>query len=344
MNHFLKFLALALVTFSLGCTGKKTSTNEVNLAIWGNYISDHTAQRFTQESGIKLNISYYSSNEELLAKVQSGASGIDVAVPSEYMVEIMSQNGLLEPLNAQELGIASELNPQIQLSALAAPYALPYAWTTTGIAYHKDLFPEGIKDWANLFSNKALSGKISLMDDAREVIGAALKMHGHSINSVNPEELKKAEKTLAEVKPRVKMFTSDPIDSLLNKEVAVAQIYSSDALQAQRKSNGSVVFVLPSEGGARAVDTLVIFKSAKNKENGLKLLKFLLNRKTNIEFVSHVLAGSVLKDVKKDLPAEIQSLAPLFPEAAAFAKFEDLKDVGENTKLFDQIWTRIKTD
>ncbi|MFN7262325.1 MAG: PotD/PotF family extracellular solute-binding protein [Pseudobdellovibrionaceae bacterium] len=344
MKHSLWFFGLIALSFSLGCTGKKPSSAEVNLAIWGNYISDQTAQRFTQETGIKLNISNYSSNEELLAKVQSGASGIDVAVPSEYMVEIMVQNGLLEALNAQDLGIASQLDPKIQLSSIASPFALPYAWTTTGLAYHKELLPEGIKDWASLFSNKALGGKVSLMDDAREVIGAALKMHGHSVNTVNPEELKKAEKTLIEFKPRVKMFTSDPVDSLLNKEVAVAQIYSSDALQAQKKSNGAVVFVLPAEGGARAVDTLVVFKAAKNKDNAMKLVKFLLDRKTNIEFVSEVMAGPVLKDTKHEFPADVQTLAPLFPDASLFAKLEDLKDVGENTKLFDQIWTRIKTD
>ena len=164
------------------------------------------------------------------------------------------------------------------------------------------------------------------------------------MNTVNPEELKKAEKTLIEFKPRVKMFTSDPVDSLLNKEVAVAQIYSSDALQAQKKSNGAVVFVLPAEGGARAVDTLVVFKAAKNKDNAMKLVKFLLDRKTNIEFVSEVMAGPVLKDTKHEFPADVQTLAPLFPDASLFAKLEDLKDVGENTKLFDQIWTRIKTD
>lgn len=329
--------------FGVSCTSKKP-TQEVNLAIWANYISPETEARFEKETGIKLNISNFSSNEELLAKIQSGASGIDVAVPSEYMVEIMAELSLLESLDRSQLSHAQEIDPSFNANAKIQPYSVPYAWTTTGLAFHKDLLPQGIKDWKTLFTDPSLKGKVSLLDDVREVAAAALKYHGFSLNTTKPEELKKAEQTLLNFKDSVKMFTSDPIEALVNKEVAIAQIYSSDALQAATRSGGKIEYVIPAEGAAKAADTLVVVKGAKNKDQALKLINFLLNPQTNVEFVKEVLAGPVLTTTKAQLPAEIQALTGLFPSPEVASKLENLLDVGDSTAAYDALWTKVKTE
>ena len=282
-------VGLALCGLLAGCTKKSAEVSEakeVNLSIWGNYISPELQAQFEKETGIKINISNYSSNEELLAKVQMGSSGIDVAVPSDYMVEVMSKMNLLEALNPDQISNKTLIDPQFlkQNYDPENKFSLPYIWTTAGIAVNRDLYKGPIKSWKDLLENPQLKGKFALLDDVRETLGAALKMNGFSVNSTNPEEINKAKATLLKAKKNVKMFASDTIDILNNKEVAAAQTYSSDALQAADKSPGKIEYIIPEEGGTFAIDNLVIIKGAKHPEAAHKLINFLLSEQ--ISFLS----------------------------------------------------------
>ena len=350
----LKALLVAPLTVALvllgGCTKKNSdaqgdgATKEVSLAIWANYLSPEMQEKFTKETGIRLKISNYSSSEELLAKAQAGAAGIDVAVPSDYMVGVMAKTGLLLPLDATKIPNKAGLDPAV-LSREFDPenkFSLPYSWIITGIAINRDLFKGSVRSWKDLFTNKELAGKFSLLDDVREVTAAALRVHGYSVNTTNPEELKKAEATLKEVRSRVKMFTSDVIDPLVKKEVAVAQGYSSDVLQAARNSGGKVEFVLPEDGGTRAIDSLVILKGSKNVEAAHALINFLLSPEVNASFVKQMMGGPVVVKAKDFLPAELKVNAFLYPPAGSITKFEYLHDVGEATRLYDRLWTEVR--
>lgn len=325
---------------------KVADAGEVNLAIWANYLSPEMQERFTKETGIKLKISNFSSNEELLAKIQAGASGYDVAVPSDYMVGVLSKLNLLQPLDASKVPNKEDLDPNFLKQSYDPEnkFSFPYAWTTTGLAVNKELYKGELKGWKDLFSKKDLAGKVSLLDDVREVTGAALKANGYSVNTINPEELKKAEATLIGARKGVKMFRSDTIDALTNKEVAVAHTYSTDALQAASKSGGKIVYMIPEEGGTRAIDNLVVLKSAKNVEAAHKLINFLLSHDANVSFVTTIMGGPVLKSTKDSLPAELKSNAALFPPPAVLSKLEGIHDVGDATKLYDRLWTEVKSE
>lgn len=346
---FIGFIATAsLFSILPGCTKKPAADQqiqEVSLAIWPNYLSAEMQEKFTKETGIKIRVSNYSSNEELLAKVQAGASGIDVAVPSDYMVEVMSKTDLLQPLDSAKVPNKAGLDAAFlkQEYDPENKYSLPYAWNTAGIAINRELFKGTIRGWKDLFTNKELAGKFSLLDDVREVSAAALKLHGYSVNTTNPEELKKAQETLKEVRSRVKMFRSDTIDPLINKEVAVAHTYSVDALQAVRKSGGKIEYILPEEGGTRSIDNLVILKTAKNTEAAHKLINFLLTKEANVAYVKEVMGGPVVVATKALLPAEIRENKGLFPTPETLSKFERIHDVGEATRLYDRLWTEIKS-
>lgn len=340
-------IAVIFVLLQAGCFKKSGEVRrEVNLAIWGNYIESDLVKKFTEQTGIKVNMSNYASNEELLAKVQAGSSGIDVAVPSDYMVAIMIKLGALREIDPQlvpnrELVSKEFLNQDFDPEN---KYSLPYSWSTAGIAVHRDLFKGEIKSWKDVFENPELKGKLSLLDDVREVTAAALKMHGYSVNTTQKEELKKAEKTLLSVKPHVKMFRSDTVESLMKKEVAVAHSYSTDALIAASKSGGKIEYILPTEGGTRAIDTVVILKGAKNVAEAHQLVNFMLSPEANVSFVKHVFGGPVLKTTKEKLPVEIQQNASLFPSADLLSKFEGIRDLGSLTQLYDDLWTRVKTE
>lgn len=353
-------LSLALLATISGCTKKDDSetptaskskakpaaTREVNLSIWANYLTEEQQRTFTAKTGIKLNISNFSSNEELLAKMQSGGAGIDVAVPSDYMVEIMSKLALLEPLKLDQIPNAKEVSPDFlrQPYDPANQYSLPYAWSTTGIAFRRDLYQGQIKSWKELFANKEVAGKLSLLDDAREVLGAALKSAGYGINSTDKKELAAAKDVIVKARKGIKMFRSETVDALVNKEVAVAQAYSTDALQAAAKSGGKIEFVIPEDGGAWAIDNVVIPKGAKNVAEAHELINFLLSVENNVEFVKHILAGPVLTKTKDLLPEDVRKNVTLFPSTATLKKFERIHDLGDFTAEYEKAWTEIKSE
>lgn len=346
-----QILSLISLLIVAGCTKKQEAQNQaaprsVNLAIWGNYLSPEIVQKFTEKTGIKLNISNYLSNEELLAKVQAGAAGFDVAVPSDYMVSIMAKLNLLEPIDKDQVPNTKNLLTELtdQTFDPGNKFSLPYSWATAGIAVNRDLFKGSITSWSDVFNNDDLKGKVSLLDDVREVTAAALKYHGFSVNTVKPEELKKAEETLLKMKSKVKMFNSDTLEALQKKEVAVAQTYSTDALQAAAQSNGNIEYILPSEGGTKSIDSLIVFKTAKNKKEAFELVNFLLSEEANIEFVKTIWGGPVLKQTRSQLPDTMKNNTALFPTQKQISKFESIVDVGENTRLYDELWTKIKTE
>ncbi|KHD87561.1 MAG: hypothetical protein OM95_13810 [Bdellovibrio sp. ArHS] len=331
-----------------GCTKKDaadSSEKVVNLSIWGNYLSPEMQAQFEQQTGIKIHISNYSSNEELLAKMQMGASGIDVAVPSDYMVDIMRKMNLLEPLKPELLPNKAQISEQFlkQNFDPQNEHSVPYIWTTVGIAVNRELYKGPMNSWKDLFGNNQLRGKMALLDDVRETMGAALKMHGYSVNTTKPEEIAKAKATLLEAKKNVKMFSSDTIDILSNKEVAAAQAYSSDALQAAARSPGKIEYIIPAEGATLAIDNLVITKGAKHVEAAHKLIDFLLSKEAEINKVKTILGGPILNKTQSELPKELQNNEALFPKANTLKNLERIQDLGDKNKLYEDAWTEIKT-
>lgn len=342
-------LPLVLLAFALGmgCTPKQNSASAqrvVNLAIWSAYLSPEKIQEFEKKTGIKVQISNYSSNEELLAKLQAGASGYDVAVPSDYMVFAMIKLGLLKEMNLAEFPNAKALDPKFMKKFFDPEnkYSLPYVWGTTGIAVNKSIYSGTIKGWKDLFSKEDLAGKFSLLDDAREVIGAALKSMGYSMNSKSPEELAKAKELLLRIRGRIKSFTSEPLMPMTNGETAVAHAFMSDALQARRSTKGKVTYILPEEGGTLWLDSLVIPAGAQHLKEAHELINFLLEGSSNAATVKLVLAAPANRDVFPLLSKDLQDDPLLFPQDKDLARFEMVQDLGDMLPIWDRIWTEIK--
>ena len=347
MSIFHVLLSVWLFVLLSACMRHEESVPKViNLSTWSNYVDIELLKEFEAKTGIKVNLSIYSSNEELLAKIQAGASGIDVAIPSDYTVTVMQKLQMLNEIDVAKIPNKELINQEFLKQSFDPDnkYSLPYAWSTAGIAVNRELYKGVIKGWKDLFLNPQLNGKLSLLDDVREVTAAALKMHGFSVNSTTPAELKQAELSLVAVKPRVKMFRSDTVEALLKKEVAVAHSYSSDALQAVRSSGGMIEYILPEEGGTRALDNLVILKGCKNIDGAHQLINFLLSLKANVSFVKTVMGGPVLKTTRQELPRDIQANQSLFPSTEQLSRFESITDLGEATNLYDKLWTHIKVE
>lgn len=354
----LYFVGLHVLAFSLiclaSCTKRPSEPVEsrkeqgqakiVNLATWSNYISPELAAQFEKKTGIKVQISNYSSNEELLAKLQAGASGYDVIMPSDYMVFTMSKLGLLQELDQKQIPNLKAVDPKYQKKIYdpANRYSVPYDWGTTGIAVNHSIFKGQIKSWKDLFQKEELNGKFSLLDDSRETIGAALKSLGYSLNSKNPAELARAKETLLKAKIRVKAFNSETKVPLATGEVVVAHAYMTDALQARQVSGKQIEYLIPEEGGTFWIDNLTISKGASHLAEAHQLINFLLEPQSSLSTVLNILVAPTNMNTFKLLPQELQQNPGLFPPQARLAKCEMIEDLGEATQLWDQIWTEIK--
>lgn len=349
-----KFLGLligwCLLLFGVGCSFSKNSTRSqkpfVSLAIWSNYLPSELIQEFERSTGIQVKITHFSSNEELLAKLQTGSSEYDVIVPSDYTVFALIHLGLLSELDYQLIKNSKSLDPRFLRKSYDPEnrYALPYDWGTTGIAINRDLYPGKIQSWRDLFENSDLNGKLSLLDDSREVIGAALKASGHRLNSVSPEELRLAKNLLLKVKSRLKALTSEPLIPLLNGEVAVAQIFMSDALQARATRGNAIEYFVPKEGGTLWLDYLAIPARAKHSVEAHRLIDFLLEPRVNAETVKRVWVGPANREAVRLLPLDLQKHPQLFPPESFWASLEMVQDLGSSTLLWDRLWTEFKAN
>lgn len=350
----LSLFATFLILTALGCTAKKENSQitsaenakkTVHLFIWSNYITDDLLKEFENKTGIKVVVSNFASNEELLAKLQAGATGYDVIVPSDYMVEIMRKLKLIEPINKMWLSNFPLLEPKF-LNQKFDPdnlHSVPYAWSTTGIAVNRKLYKGPLAGWNDFFTQASLTGKISVLDDTREVFTAALKVLGYSSNTKNKEEIKKAQEYLVKNKKQIKAFIADPMEAMTSGEVLAAQMYSVDALQAARSTKGDIEYILPVEGGTIAIDNLAIPVGSKNLKEAHELINFMIEPSTSAKLVVEMFNGPVVKGVQNNLPGELKANASLFPEESKIKSFEMLVDLEDLTTYFDRLWTELKS-
>lgn len=330
--------------FFSSCTRKSSGPATVNLAIWSNYVSPELLADFEKRTGIHVQVSNYSSNEELLAKLQAGASGYDVAVPSDYMVFAMTKLGLLQKLDRAELPNFKSLDPKF----LGKPYdsenqvSVPYDWGTTGIAVNRSLYSGEIRGWKDIFGNPKLAGKYSLLDDVRETMTAALKSLGFSLNTKSPQEIDKAKALLLKIRRDVKAFTSEPLMPLVSGETVVAHAYLSDALQSRKKSGGKIDYVVPDEGCTLWIDNLVIPRGALHVKEAHAFINFLLEAKSNVSTVMNVWVAPTNREAIKLLPPEFVKNTSLFPPESVLSRCEMTQDLGDALALWDRAWTEVK--
>jgi spermidine/putrescine transport system substrate-binding protein len=336
-------LALVGLLFQTSCISRKKPEPTLNLAIWSNYLAPDILEKFQKKTGIRVVVSHYASNEELLAKLQAGATGYDVAVPSDYMVFALRQLQLLEPVRRDLITHCGALDSRFLGKSFDPKneHSLPYNYGTTGIAYRKDLFPEGIKGFQDLFSNPKLKGKFTLLDDARESLGAALKILGKSSNTKNPQDIAAAKKLLSTQRDRVKEFTSETKNALIEGQVWAAHVYSSDALQARESTGGKVQYVIPIEGATLWLDSFVIPKGAPHITEAHRFIDFMLETESAQATVKHFLA-TANRSAAEALPVLYKNDPLLFPDAQTMPRLEMLEDLGESLALYDRAWTEVK--
>jgi spermidine/putrescine transport system substrate-binding protein len=318
---------------------------KLNFYNWDTYIGENTLAQFQEASGIETKLDIFADTSELFAKLKGGNPGYDVIVPSGSWIQRMVGANMLMELDHSKIPNIANIDPAFMNPVFDAgrKHSLPYMWGTVGIGYRKSKI-EGTPDsWKYFFGDSKYAGQISMLGDARNVIGAALKFLGYSLNSVNPAELKQAEELLIAQKKNIKVFAPDNGQDLLaSGEVVIAQEWNGDVLQVMGEDD-DIGYVLPSEGGQVWEDTLAIAAGAPHPNNAHAFINFLLDAKVGAEIAEFIQYGSPNAAAKKLTTPEYQNNPGIFPSAEALAKCEAEGYLGEEgQKLFEEAWTRIQ--
>ncbi|MGH7233645.1 MAG: polyamine ABC transporter substrate-binding protein, partial [Nitrospiraceae bacterium] len=243
---------------------------------WSDYAGPELIEAFEQAHGVKVVVDTFGSNEELLAKLQSGATGYDVTVPSDFMVSIMAGQGLLAELDLQKIPNVSRLLPRLQRLPFDPDnrYSIPYLWGTVGIGYDSEKLTVPPDSWAILWDAR-YKGRISMLNDQREVFGVALRSMGRSLNTGDSATIGEAKRRLLVQKPLVKAYTSENYTQLLvSGEVMLAHGWGGAVARAAAE-RPSIKYVIPKEGGTIWSDCLVVLQSSRNKDLAMRFINYL---------------------------------------------------------------------
>jgi spermidine/putrescine transport system permease protein len=315
----------------------------LNIFCWSEYIPQEIVDAFSKETGIKVSIETYASNEEMLAKLFAGGGAYDLIQPSEYVIEGLIREGMLIPIDHQAIPNMKNLAPEFTSMSFdpGNKYSVPYMAGTVGIVVNSELVQDEIKGYNDVFQEK-FSKNIVVLDDAREIVSWGLESLGIPVNEVSDENLEKVKPVLAKWLPLVKVFDSDsPKTALLNGDVALGVIWAGEGailLNEDKKFK----WVVPAEGGHLFVDSLAIPKSAKHVKNAELFINFILRPEISAKISEafpylnpNLAARELLTPAQRNNPAS-------FPTADELANMQTFKDIGEQATKIDELVTSLK--
>jgi len=302
----------------------EATSGEVNLYTWSDYFPEDLVKKFTDDTGISLNVDYYDSNESLEAKLRaSDGAGYDVIVPTDYMVEILKNDGLLLEFDASSLPNGGNIQDDFMDVYFdeGRMYSTPYLYGTTSFAYDSDVITEEITSWADYFNPPASAGKVGTMNDQTEVVNSALRVTGGEFCTTDGAELQAAQDLLVDFKPRVGTINSDGIlERLANGEQAMAMIWNGAAHRAAQE-RPSLTYVYPEEGIALWQDNFTIPIGAKNVDQAKTFLNWMLDPENMAVAVNYQAYASGVEGTQELMNEELaNSEAIVLPEGYDLAR------------------------
>lgn len=317
----------------------------LSLYNWGDYINPEILEKFSKEYDVKVTLDTYASNEEMLAKIQAGATGYDIVFPSVHMHDIMFKLGLLEKTNVNRMPGFANIDPAA-LRAKTDPkgeYCLPYAWGTVGIVYNKQKIPQ-LRSWKEFFAYAAKHPKkVTMLDDMRETLGVGLILNGKSVNSRDPADVKAAQETILAHKKNIGAFTYEVIPLVQSGDMHAAHYFVGAMMYVLEKPD-TLAYVIPEEGATMYQEDICVLKSAPNKANALKFLEFFMRPEISVLNTIQQKNGSVNTKAIALLPPELKNNANINPPADVRRRLQIFEDLGKDLKTYDRAWTKVKTN
>jgi spermidine/putrescine transport system substrate-binding protein len=348
MNWFnrLALSGAALASLMAVAATPVEAAGELHLYNWGEYINPQVIDTFAKEFDVKVSLDTYSTNEEMLAKIQAGATGYDLIWPSVHMNDIMLKLNLLEETHINKVKGFENIDPGALRSKQdpKADYCLPYAWGPVGIFYNKKVVGGDLKSWKDFFDFAAKNpGKITLLDDMRETLGIGLIVNGKSVNSRDPADIKLAEEFILKQKSNVAGFRYDVIPLIESGDIGAAHYYVGAVLNVNLKPD-ELGFVIPEEGATMYQEDICMLKTAPNKENALGFMEFMLRPEIAAQNATMLTNGPVNLAAIELLPPELKNSPAINPPQDVRAKLQIFEDLGSDLRIYDRAWSRVKAN
>ena len=369
-----RFSAIALVSlifilawpvlFTAGCARQDEKAlssdiggNVLHLFNWNNYIAPQTVKHFEKFCNCKLSQDYYSDNEEMLAKLAAGATGYDLIVPTGNAIDTLIRQGALMPLDKSLLPNLGNINPAY-LDTSFDPgnrYSVPYAYTLTLLGFNQEKIKEldlPTDTWAIIFEPeylKKIKGRVTVLDSQRELMAAALRYLGYSVNDADEEHWKQAKDLIVRAKPYWAAFSNTSyIKELAVGNLWVAHGYSNDMFQAalDAKNTGrkfTIGYSTPKEGTVLSLDSMVLHKSGNRPDLALQFINFMLDGKNSAELTNLIGSGNPNLAAMQYIRPEIVENKAIFPDAELLTRLEMLRDLDrKQRRLLSRLWIEIK--
>lgn len=328
-------LSLFVAKYSLEQGRKANSNDVVTLYNWGDYIDPELIDQFEEETGYQVEYETFDSNEAMLAKIDQGGTAFDLAVPSDYMIELMIERDMLIPLDHRLIDGMEHLNERF-LDLPFDPhnrYSIPYFWGTLGIIANETLVDtDHLTSWSDLWKDE-FKDNILLYDGAREVLGFALQAKGHSLNDTSLDHLTQARDDIWRLLPNVRAFVADEIKMYMaQKEAAVAVTFSGEAIAAMEEDE-DLVYIIPEEGSNIWFDNIVIPKTAQNIEGAYAFINFMLRPEVAAQNSEYIGYSTPNKDALAYIDPSFFDNPAFYPEPEAIEALEMYLNLGQDVLI-----------
>jgi spermidine/putrescine transport system substrate-binding protein len=321
-------------------------TARLNLYIWSEYIDPKILADFEKQFDCKVTIDLYEDAESMLAKVQSGGVSLyDVVVPPDHIVPAMIHLKLLAPLRHENIPNLKNLDEQFVNPSYdrGNRYCVAYQWGTVGIFARQTKDKPLPQTWGIFFDPKLQPGPFVLIDSVRDMLGAALKYKGHSLNSTDPQELKEARDLVLEAKKRSLGFEGSvgAKNRVLARTARAAIVYSGEGVRGVN-DDAETVYFIPKEGSQIWVDNLAVLAKAPHRDLAEKFVNFILDARIGAQLSNFTQYSSPNKAALPFVRSQDLKNPTVYPPPELRAKLEVLENLGTKTRLYDEIWTQVK--
>jgi spermidine/putrescine transport system substrate-binding protein len=330
---------------------------ELHLYNWNNYIAPETVARFENQFNAKIVQTYFSDNEEMLAKLAAGATGYDIIVPTSNALEVLIKKGDLLPLDPAQLPNLKNMKPELMNTTFdpGNKYSVPYAYSTTVVGYNDRRMKEASlepRGFEGIFDPKRackLKGHITVLDSPDEVFSAAFIYLGIDPNTTRSEDYKNAAETIKKAKPCWAAFNSSSyIKEMSAGNIWLALGYSVDFFQANQdaaaaKQDFKVVAVIPSQGAVLSVDNMVIHKAAPNPALAHAFINFMMEGANAAELSNLIGSGNANSAAMQFIKPEVKANVSVFPDPETMKKLRQLRLLpAESRQERGRLWTEVK--
>ena len=332
--------------------------DELTILQWNAYWPTYIVPNFEELYDVNVNVSFFSSNEAMFNKLKTlGPGQVDLIFPSDFMVNIMATQDLLGFLNTDKIPNYGNLKDSFEEvnyepDGASGTYSMPYNWGWSAMGNHTEVTGRSLEPTWDEMWNEEHEGRISMLNNMRETIGAALLYLGYSINTTDEQKINEAKDLLIQQKDDglVKAYDSSNVQSLLtNAEASPAHGWNGQVFGAYRNlmndsNEAPVEFVIPEEGNVIWTDAAVIDKEAPHPNAAHAFLNYINNKKVHADITSWLVYPTIIENEKQFRSDQwaFEKLEGFTPTSDQLSRMEYVENVGDSTKLYSEAWTEIK--